>query len=146
MTDDIPPLRPPHEWPPVHSLADLERHWRSIKGPWGFSQPQLFCQMFDPEGVLLPQIINITECPPLPDQLMLDSLMGIMTQVLGDAAPGGSCAAMYARPGDGQLREPDRAWARALTAAGAEAPIEVWPVFLATDVGVRIASPDDLAA
>lgn len=130
----------------MRSLADLERHWRSIKGPWGFSQPQLFCQLFDAEGTLMPQIINITECAPLPDQLLLDNLLEIMTDVLADFAPGGSFAAMYARPGDGQLRDADRAWARALTAAGAEAPIEVWPVFLATDVGVRIASPDDLAA
>lgn len=132
--------------PPVRSLNDLDRHWRSIKGQWGFAERQLFCQVFDAEGGLLPQIINITECPPLPDRLLLDNLLEIMTDVLTDVAPGGSFAAMFARPGDGQLREPDRAWARALTAAGAKAPIEVWPVFLATDVGVRIASPDDLAA
>lgn len=130
----------------MRSLDDLERHWRSIKGPWGFSQSQLFCQVFDVEGELLPQIINITECPPLPDALLLDNLLEIMTDFLTDFAPGGSFAAMYARPGDGQLRESDRVWARGLTAAGAEAPIEVWPVFLATDSGVRIASPDDLAA
>lgn len=146
MTDDIPPIRPPHDLPPVHSLADLERHWHSIKGPWGFSQPQLFCQLFDPDGGLLPQIINITDCPPLPDQALLDNLLEIMSGILADFAPDGSFAAMFARPGDGQLRESDRIWARALTAAGADAPIEVWPVFLATDAGVRIASPDDLAA
>lgn len=146
MTDHTPPPGPPQDWPPVRSLADLERHWLWIKGPWGFSQPQLFCQLFDPDGAVLPQIVNITECPRRPDPAMIGSLLSLMTQTIDEVAPGGSLGAMYARPGDGQLREPDRAWARTLSTAGAEASIRVWPVFLATDVGVRIASPDDLAA
>lgn len=130
----------------MRSLDDLERHWRSIKGPWGFSEPQLFCQLFAADGTLLPQIMNITDCPSEPDALLLENLFGIMTEVLADFAPGGSFAAMFARPGDAQCREADRVWARKITAAGAKAPIDVWPVYLATDVGVRIASPDDLAA
>lgn len=146
MTDDIPPLRPPHLTPPVRSLDDLDRHWRSIKGPWGFSQPQLFCQVFDAGGRLLPHMINIEDCPEEPDRLLLGNLMEIMTELLADIAPGGSLAMMFARPGDAQLRDADRVWARDLTDAGRRAPIDVWPVFLATDVGVRIASPDDLAA
>jgi hypothetical protein len=146
MTHDIPPLLPPHEMPPVRSLDDLERHWLAIKGPWGFSQPQLFCLLFDDAGLTLPHIVNIKDCAAEPDRLLLDNLMLTMTEVLTDTAPGGSLATMFARPGGAQLSASDRAWARGLTDAAVPAPINVWQVFLASDGGVRVATPDDLAA
>jgi hypothetical protein len=142
MSDHFPPLLPPHESPPVRSLDDLDRHWRAVKGPWGFSGPQLFCQLLGADGQLLPQLINIEDCPQVPDQLSFDNLFGILAEM----DEGGSCAAMFARPGDGQLRASDRLRARGLIAAGTAAPIDVWPAFLATDTRVRIVGPDDLAA
>lgn len=146
MTYDIPPLLPPDQTPPIRSLDDLDRYWRSIKGPWGFSAPQIFCTVLGPGGEVAPLVVNVGDLPDLPDPDGPRHLLDSLTQVVDEHAPGGSTALMFARPGADVLSEADRAWARGLTDAGRRASIDVWPVFLANDIRVRIATPDDLAA
>jgi hypothetical protein len=146
MTHDIPPLLPPDQTPPIRSLDDLDRHWRSIKGPWGFSRPQVWCSVFGPGGEVTPILIKIEECPDVPDADGAGHLLDRITEVVEEFVDGGSAALMFARPGNDVQRTGDRVWARHLTDAGRRARIEVWPVFLANDVCVRIATPDDLAA
>ncbi|MRJ77982.1 hypothetical protein GEV29_15690 [Aeromicrobium sp. SMF47] len=146
MTDEIPPLLPPDQMPPLRVVADLDRFWRSLKGPWGFTRPQLWCVMLGPEGEWTSVFMKIEDCPDRPDPAMVRSLFGTLTSVVLDHAPGGSLALMYARPGPDDHRADDRCWARGLDDAGRRAPVDVWPVFLANDVCVRIAAPDDLAA
>lgn len=146
MTDEIPPPTPPHLLPPTRTLADLDRCWRSIKGPWGFARPQLWCVVLGPEGEWTSIFMKIDDCPERPDPSMIRRLLDVLGAVVADHVVGGSLALMFARPGGDEHRDDDRRWAKALDAAGRRAPFDVWPVFLANDVGVRVASPDDLAA
>lgn len=143
---DIPPMLPPDQTPPIRSLDDLERLWRSIKGPWGFSSPQVWCAVLGPGGEVTPILITIEDCPDVPDRAGVDFLLDHVTEVVDQIVAGGSAALMFARPGADDQREDDRSWARHLTEAGQRASIRVWPVFLANDADVRIVAPDDLAA
>lgn len=146
MTPDIPDLLPFDQTPPIRSVADLERWWRSIKGPWGFSRPQIWCTVLGPGGELTPILIKIEDCPARPDPVTVGHLFDRLTEVVEEQVPGGSVALMFARPGADDHREDDRQWAQRLHAAGCRASIDVWPVFLANDIGARRATPDDLAA
>jgi hypothetical protein len=146
MTDDIPPFLPPDELPPTRAVSDLDRFWRSLKGRWGFSRPQLWCVVFGPVGEWTSIFLKIEDCPEQPDVSTIANLLDVLTTVVVDSVPGGSVAMMYARPGPDDRRAHDRQWARELDDAGRRASIDVWPVFLANDERVRIAAPDDLAA
>ncbi|MET0952952.1 MAG: hypothetical protein ABWX57_06670 [Aeromicrobium sp.] len=147
MTDEIPPaLLPPDQLPPVRAVADLDRLWRSLKGPWGFSRPQVWCVVLGPGGEWTSILLKIDDCPAHPDVVQVANLLDVLTSVVLDSVPGGSVALLYARPGGDDLDAGDRPWARQLDAAGRRVPVDVWPVFLANDDRVRIAAPDDLAA
>jgi hypothetical protein len=146
MTDDIPPLLPPDQMPPIRAVAYLDRFWRSLKGWWGFTRPQLWCVVFGPRGEWTSIFMKIEDCPDRPDAAMVGNLLDVLTTVVVDNVTGGSVALMYARPGPDDHRADDRRWARELDEAGRRRPIDVWPVFLANDDRVRVAAPDDLAA
>ena len=147
MTDEIPPAPlPPDQLPPVRAVADLDRLWRSLKGPWGFSRPQVWCVVLGPVGEWTSILLKIEDCPERPDVEQVANLLGVLTSVVLDSVPGGSVALLYARPGGDDQRAGDRLWARELDAAGRRVPVDVWPVFLANDDRVRIVAPDDLAA
>jgi hypothetical protein len=146
MTSDIPALRPFDQTPPIRSVSDLDRWWRSVKGPWGFSRPQIWCAVLGPGGELTPILIKVEDCPDRPDPDMIGYLFERLAAMVEDQVPGGSVAVMFARPGGDDHREDDRRWARHLDACGRRAPFDVWPVFLANDIVARMASPDDLAA
>ena len=146
MTDEIPPLLPPHLMPPVSSVSDLDRFWRSLKGPWGFAQPQLWCVVLGPRGEWTSIFLKIEQCPDEPDVTLVERLFGVVADVVDDHVPGGSMALMFARPGGDELSDVDRRWARQLTSSGHASRIDAWPVFLANDERARIAAPDDLAA
>jgi hypothetical protein len=146
MTHDIPPIQPPDQTPPIRSLDDLDAFWRSIKGPWGFSAPQVWCSVFGPGGVVTPILIKVEDCPDVPAPGDSRNLLDRITEVVDEFAVGGSAAFMFARPGADDQRASDREWARDLTEAARRASIDVWPVFLANDSRVRIVAPDDLAA
>ena len=146
MSDSVEPLRPPSDTAPVRSLHDLERHWRMVKGPWGFSGPQLFCQFFAADGTVLPIIVNVGDCPTTPDGATAEQLFARLAEVVDDAPEPLTVAVMFARPGLDRTGPADRAWAHELTHAARASSLEVWPVFLANESGVRIVSPDDLAA
>jgi hypothetical protein len=139
-------MLPVDQTPPIRSVADLDRWWRSVKGRWGFSKPQIWCVILGPGGAITPVLIKIEDCPARPDAVTVSNLFDCLAEVLDKEAPDGSVAVMFARPGADDHRDDDRQWARRLDEAGRRAPIDVWPVFLANDIGVRIASPDDLAA
>jgi hypothetical protein len=146
MTDDIPPLLPPDQLPPVRAVSDLHRFWRSLKDTGGFARPQVWCLVLGPGGEWTSIVLKIDDCPERPDAELVGNLLEVLSTVVVDSVPGGSVALMYARPGSAELRGADREWARALHEAGCRAPVDVWPVHLADDDRVRIAAPDDLAA
>lgn len=135
---------------PLRDLAALDARWRWIKGPWGFSVPQLFGLLLDADGHQLPTIVNVKDEPDDPpidiDDKLVHSLVETLAMVLEQEAPGGSVALMWARPGPGPSRASDRAVLCRLHAALQAAPFRAWPLWFATDDVAGIVPPDELVA
>jgi hypothetical protein len=146
MTDDeIPPLRPPDQMPPIRSQADVWRHWRALMGPLGFSERLLWIQLVQPDGRMVPALQQIAELPRLPDRRLLDNLMSILKRLHVEMG-GGSVAMLLSRPGPAGVTEQERTWARRLLDAAAAANVPMWPVHVANDHDLVAVTPDDLAA
>ncbi|MEJ7633209.1 hypothetical protein [Aeromicrobium sp.] len=131
--------------PPVHTPADLEAAWRRLVEPLGFGSRQIFAILLDRRGLVLPSIVNVTDCPAAPDGQMLVNLARSLRTVLDDIDPDGSCALLWARPTGAGSRASDITWIRAITAAMAMQSLADWPVHSADDSVLRVMSPDDLA-
>lgn len=141
----IPPLRRPEDMPPVHSQADLHRHWRALMGELGFAQTRLYIQLFTIDGTCAPVVLDITDIPELPDAAMADGLLQFCARVLDQAGePGMRVGILYARPGGRSRRHVDRAWAFHITEASRRHGVPIFPVHVANDEEVTVVSPDEL--
>lgn len=146
MTPDIPPLLPPDEMPAIHTQADLDRHWRALMGPLGFSRTLLWVMFIDPAGRCTGPLSQIEEIPPQPDELLLTNLLKICAEVIDESLqPGSRVAFLRSRPGSGTVTGDDLAWARGLTEAAQAVGVRCEPVHLATDERVTVLAYDDLA-
>lgn len=141
----IPGLRRPEDVPPVHTQADLHRHWRALMGELGFGQPRLYLQFFAIDGTCTPVVLDITEIPDLPDAVMADALMRFCGQTLEEVMePGTRVGILYARPGGRSPRTADLAWARFITEAARRHGVPIHPVHVANDEELTVVSPDEL--
>jgi len=146
MTYDIPPRRSPEDTPPIKTQDDLCQFWRSLMGPLGFGQRYLWAVFMDPEGYVLPGIIQIDGCPLVPDRLMLRNLTRSIVRAMGDDHGRHSVAFLWSRPGGVATKHTDIAWALAIHDAVKKSMIPTWPVHLANDYDLRVFAPDELAA
>ena len=143
--DDIPPLLPLDQQPPITDQQALFTYWRALMGPLGFSRPRLWLSFISAEDRPTPLLTQIDELPEFPDdEPLLANLMYVAKRVIDDQVEGGSLAVLLSRPGGAQLTASDRAWARGLTAASDFAGLPMRPVHLATDESVRVFALDDL--
>lgn len=136
--DQIPPLLPPDQMPPITDQAALHRTWRALMGPLGFSRPQLW--VLTVEGDRPGGLTRIDDAPAALD----DATAVEMLSVLAEVAPGASLAFLYARPGTGPRTADDLTWGAALGRAAAQVGVDVWPVHLADDRSLLVLAPDDL--
>lgn len=134
------------DMPPVHTLSDLDATWRRLVEPLGFGSRQIFAILLDRDGRVLPTIVNVTDCPAAPDQLMLTNLIDSLTAAIDEADPEGSCALLWARPSHAGTTASDMEWARAVAAAMLRTSWGRWPLHRADDSVLQIVAPDDLAA
>jgi len=139
-------LKSPHEMAPIRTQADLERHWRLLMEPLGFSRPQLWLNVLAPGGQPTAFLAQLEDLPAEPDVRLLDRVMEINRQLLDNHAVDGSLALLLARPGPDRRTGSDVVWAAALTEAASSCGIPLRPIYLATDTDIRIISPDDLLA
>ncbi|HET7387315.1 MAG TPA: hypothetical protein VFJ19_11705 [Nocardioidaceae bacterium] len=128
---------------PVHTQADLHRHWHILMGELGFSAPNLWVQFLTADGQCLPVVPSIEDLPDRPEPVALANLMEVCAQVLGPD-PGGRVAFLRSRPGSSALTGDDIAWARDLGLAARDAGLRCEPVHLATDESIVVFAPDDL--
>jgi hypothetical protein len=143
MDDEIPPLLPPDQMPPIRTPQDMYRHWRALMGELGFSRRLLWFGLVSSEGRMAPRLNQVDDLPRRPDGLRLDNLMGICRES-GDVDGSGSVAFLLSRPGPARMTDDDRSWARELAAAAARAGVRVQPTHLATDEALRVFAADDL--
>ncbi|HZJ07769.1 MAG TPA: hypothetical protein VFD59_20255 [Nocardioidaceae bacterium] len=145
MTSDIPPLLPPGDMPAIHTQADLDRHWRALMGPLGFSQPLLWMMFISPDGRCDGPLTQIEEIPLQPDEFLLTNLLGICAQIIDESLTSGTRVAfLRSRPGSGTVNAEDIAWARGVTEAARAAGVPCEPFHLATDERVTVVAYDDL--
>jgi hypothetical protein len=143
--DNVPPLRPPEDMPPVRTQADLHRHWRALMGELGFTRPRLYLLFVPPDGRVEGLLMEIDDLPDLPDAESAAALMACCQQVLDGALPEQSrLAVLYVRPGRRGPSVADRAWAGTLTAAAGRARVPMWQVHVANDEALHVMAPDDL--
>jgi hypothetical protein len=145
MDDDIPPLLPIHEVPPLRTQADLHRQWRAMMGPLGFSGRRLWLLFLEPDDRPTELLMQIDDVPDSPRPGEADSLLRLCQQVRREHDLG-RVAALLSRPGEGSVRASDRRWGRALLDSARRFDVPLAPVHLANDDAVVPLTGDDLLA
>ncbi|WP_134765760.1 hypothetical protein [Nocardioides sp. 1609] len=139
-----PPRNPPLR-PVIRSQADLERVWRDLMEPLGFSGHSTWMMLVDADDRPLPRLTQVEDCDRVPEPEMLTGFAELAGHLLEEVAPGGRCALLRSRPGAG-VTDVDRAWARGLVEACRELGVATDVVHLATDVDLVPLPLDALAA
>jgi hypothetical protein len=139
MDEDIPPLLPPEQMPPIKDQATLHHTWRALMGELGFAGPQLWVFFVDDHG-RPGDVVTIKDVPARLAAPDAEQLIPLLREV----GEGRAVAFLYARPGRGGRTADDLTWARQLTRTCRKAGLRVWPVHLATDREITVVAPDDL--
>lgn len=137
-------LTPPHEATPIRNQADLQKHWRRLVGPLGFSSRQVWLNILAGDGRPTSFLTQLEELPTEPDTELLDQVLSIARQLLVTHAVDGSLALLLTRPGPDRRTASDVAWAEALTLAASRHDVPLRAIYLATDTDIRVIAPDDL--
>lgn len=128
--------------PVVRTQSDLERLWRALMSPLGFSSATLWMVVIEDDRPL-PQVMEIIEAADTPSE---DDAVAFARVLEHLAQPGLRFAFLRSRPGDGRPDASDRAWARALRDAGRRSGAAIDVVHLAHDHDVLPIALDDLLA
>ncbi len=128
--------------PLVRSQVDLERMWRAMMSPLGFSGHTLWLVVIQDDRPV-PRVMEIVEAGVPPEADDVDAFARVLEQLVG---PGTRFAFLRSRPGGGRPDALDRAWARALYDAGRQSGAVIDVVHLAHDHDVLPIAVDDLLA
>ena len=132
--------------PLIETQTDLERAWRALMNPLGWTRTSTWLMLVGPDSVPLPSLTEIEDCAGPPPEDGADQLGSMLGRLRAEALPEGSRVAfLRSRPGSGRADDEDRAWAGMLYAAARVAGLPAEVVHLATDVDV-LALPMDEAA
>ncbi|MEJ7832020.1 MAG: hypothetical protein WKF79_03835 [Nocardioides sp.] len=130
--------------PVIRTQSDLERAWRTLMEPLGFSGHSVWLMFLGPDDRPLPQLTEIEDCVGVPDDEHLHGLAHVIEAVLTEVAPGGRVGFLRTRPGRDAVSADDRAWAAALHAACTIAGVRGDVVHVANDVRLAPVPLDDL--
>jgi hypothetical protein len=97
----------------------------------------LVVQFLDADDRELPVVVPVDGIPLQPDPPTVTNLCWIITQVLGEHAPGGSAVLTLTRPGSAEIDTGDRRWYNAIISAAAVEDARIRLVCLGTPDGVR---------
>ncbi|MEA4945596.1 MAG: hypothetical protein VB080_14310 [Propionicimonas sp.] len=125
---------------PIHTAVDLQLFWRKLMNPLGFAQRRLYFVFLDDQRRALNQLHQIDDLPEHADDEFADALMAVFSHFTDHF----DFALLLARPGGHPMDDTDRAWARALVAAGSRGDIRLEPLHLANDNSVLPFASDDL--
>lgn len=149
MDDDIPPLLPIHQVPPLRTQAELHHQWRAMMGPLGFGGHRLWVLFLGPDDRPTTLLLQIDDVLDAPREGETDSLLRLCREVrrAHEHEHGlGRVAVLLSRPGGRGLLEGDRRWGRELLASARRFDVPLAPVHLANDEAVVPLTGDDLLA
>lgn len=127
----------------IHDSDDLEATWRFVDQGLGYSAPQTFALIVDPEGNVEPTIIQIhdDDLAEAERDTGVENFVSALRQVGG---PGCGVAVMRARPGASSMTEDDARWCRVLHRHLDRAGLGRFPLYFATDESLGPVPPDVL--
>lgn len=131
MTDISEPFRPT-----IRTQVDLERAWRFLMEPLGFSRTSVWMMLLDADDHPHSRLTEIEDCVGPPEPEGLAGFAEVARLLLADLAPAGRWAFLRSRPGGSTVTAEDRAWARGLVEACRAAGVPTEVVHLATDCDV----------
>jgi hypothetical protein len=129
---------------PVVTDLDLERLWRALMEPLGFSTRRFWIMMIDADNQPVPQLTEIDEIPYDLDADLCAPLIEVCVHLLSGIVPGGSIALLFSRPGRNPMTEADRQLARALAEAARRKGVRLRSTHFANDVVLSVFAADDL--
>ena len=120
--------------PTIRTQADLEKAWRRLMSPLGFSGYSVWMMVIEPNHQPVPQLTQIEDAELPPDASEQSALADFLRALADDAlAPGSRMAFLISRPGRNGAGERDRTWAARLYGACRQARLPCETVHLATD-------------
>ena len=126
---DKPPFRPT-----IRTQADLEKAWRHLMSPLGFSGYSVWMMVIEPNHQPVPHLTQIEDAELPPDANEESGFADFLRAVADDALePGSRMAFLISRPGRNGAGERDRTWAARLYGACRKARLPCETVHLATD-------------
>ena len=130
--------------PTIRTQQDLEKAWRHLMEPLGFSGHSIWLMLIRADGQAFPHLTQIedAEDPPTPSELA--NAAQLLEEMRAELAPGGRAAFLRSRPGGGGLTPNDRAWADALYERGRLAGVPTEVVHRACDVDLVPIPMDEL--
>jgi hypothetical protein len=128
--------------PVLRTQSDVERMWRRLMTPLGFSGCSLWMVVIEADRPV-PKVMEIAEMPLAPEEGDAEAVAGLLEELADD---GTRFAFLRSRPGRGRPDASDRAWARALYDAGRRAGARLEVVHLAHDDDIYPLAVDDLLA
>ncbi|UYM03807.1 hypothetical protein [Solicola gregarius] len=134
----------PDQLPPIRTPRDLHARWRTLMGELGFSDRTLWVTFLEPDGAMVPHIVQVAELPTYPTAPNLDSLIEVCGRELDILGAGAAVAMLLSRPGHDVLTDADRAWGAGIAATARAHDVRAHPLHLANDEAVRVLAPDDL--
>lgn len=129
---------------PARTDLELDRFWRAVMGPLGFTTRRLWIVLLDADDRPVPQITEIDDVPDEVEPETCVSLMYVCDDLLSTLVPGGSVALLFSRPGRQPMGPGDREIARELATAAASVGVPLRPTHFANDVVLSVFAADDL--
>lgn len=128
--------------PVIRTQADLERLWRRLMSPLGFTSCSVWLVVVDGEQPA-PHIREFAQTPARPEEGTAEVLAVALEQFAGTHI---SFAFLRTRPGGGRPTADDLAWAQTLYDVGRRTGVRLQTVHLAHDHDVLPLAVDDLLA
>jgi hypothetical protein len=130
--------------PTIHTQQDLEKAWRRLMEPLGFSGHSIWLMLICTDGQAFPHLTQIEDAENPPTSNELANAAQLLEELRAEFAPGGRAAFLRSRPGSGGLTPNDRAWADALYEMGRLAGVPTEVVHRACDVDLVPIPMDEL--
>jgi hypothetical protein len=120
--------------PTIRTQAELEKAWRHLMSPLGFSGYSIWMMVIEPNHKPVPHLTQIEDAELPPDANEESGFADFLRAVADDALePGSRMAFLISRPGRNGAGERDRTWAARLYGACRKARLPCETVHLATD-------------